>query len=215
MPRATLTDKDGRALCMAYRGGRRCRRLATVEAEWTDQRGVYRHAALCQRCAAWMDVTWLEESDRGFKVRTVSNACGVYRVYTPIREAALQESGALSGEGALSSSGECPGGLPADPEARALFVQAERRDPRFICNLCGRWYQGRSCPTCGTRDRRLVYPDLFEWDAALLAYIQPHEHCETAKSGRPCSADCGICEWSGHDHVIDLGGQGESDGVPF
>ena len=113
---------------------------------------------------------------------------------------------------------------PSDPEARQMFVDAERGNPTYVCTECGHYYQqgiiqpvGGSphCPKCRSWKKRLAYPWAFEWDAALLAFVVPHEPC--GNDGRICSIeDCTKCQHSGHDTAIYLGPpQWDDESVPF
>jgi len=73
--RESLTDKSGRALCLAYRNGRRCRRLATV---------VVNGQAMCAECAAGLPVR--DRCERGFTVKTHNSGGWISRHYHPIKE---------------------------------------------------------------------------------------------------------------------------------
>ena len=78
----THTTKQEKAKCLAYRAGKRCGRIAKVEATWTDTQGDH-HAPLCAACADRLNATIQQSSPRGFHV-TVSTFGPVARTYTPI-----------------------------------------------------------------------------------------------------------------------------------
>jgi DUF1365 family protein len=82
MVRNTLTDSKNRALCLNYRNGKRCRRLAKVEVNYTD-RGQRHHAAMCEECAKVREAEVVQHSAKGF---TVSSPLfgPVQRFYHPI-----------------------------------------------------------------------------------------------------------------------------------
>ena len=73
-----LTDSKHRALCLHYRNGQRCRRLAT-RLVVADVR------CRCEECAAGLPVVTV--SATGFTVREVAAHGWIHREYLPIQEA--------------------------------------------------------------------------------------------------------------------------------
>lgn len=86
--RPELTDKQGRALCLAYRNGHRCARLARVHMSPAPGTGGKYHVRIvCQECADRQEAegaTVLETCARGFAVRVVGFWPGITREYTAI-----------------------------------------------------------------------------------------------------------------------------------
>ena len=80
-----LTDSKNRALCLNYRNGKRCRRLAKVEVHWTD-RGRPAHSAMCEECAQARDAEIVQRNANGFTV-TIPQFGPTYREYIPIGRA--------------------------------------------------------------------------------------------------------------------------------
>ena len=86
MGQHVLTDSKNRALCLNYRNGKRCRRLAKVEAYWTDDRQGNMHMAMCQECAKARGAEVVQSNDKGFTVKTPQFG-PTYREYIPIGRA--------------------------------------------------------------------------------------------------------------------------------
>ena len=63
MARHAITNKSGKALCMAWRNGKRCRRVAKVVGTYRSNR-----QAMCHDCAEACNAHILQESDKGFTV---------------------------------------------------------------------------------------------------------------------------------------------------
>jgi len=92
MPRQTLTNKAGKALCMEYRNGKRCNRVARFEATFTTSMGLH-HETLCRECMGkiqeWedegvaRDLSFVE-SPKGFRVEAQNAAGWIRREYVPI-----------------------------------------------------------------------------------------------------------------------------------
>jgi hypothetical protein len=84
-----LTDSKNRALCLNYRNGKRCRRLAKVEAYWSDSRigrGQQMHMAMCEECAEARQAEIVQRNAKGFTV-SAPQFGPVYREYIPIGRA--------------------------------------------------------------------------------------------------------------------------------
>jgi len=92
MPRQTLTNKAGKALCMEYRNGKRCSRVAKFEATWANTLGLH-HKTLCREClekiqkqaaeGTAQDLSFVE-SPKGFRVDAQNAAGWIRREYIPI-----------------------------------------------------------------------------------------------------------------------------------
>jgi hypothetical protein len=76
-----LTDSKNRALCLNYRG-KRCRRLAKVEAYWTDGRTQH-HMAMCTDCAEARNAEIVQRNAKGFTVKAPQFG-PICREYIPI-----------------------------------------------------------------------------------------------------------------------------------
>jgi hypothetical protein len=81
--RETLTDGKGRPLCLAYRQGKRCRRLAVVVGVYQDHTGRRTEQALCRECAQRLGAEISQESARGFAVSTRNSGGWISRHYLP------------------------------------------------------------------------------------------------------------------------------------
>jgi len=100
MTRKPLTDKNGRALCLNYRNGKRCRRLARVEGYWSDPKiggGQTYHMAMCEECAKARNAEIVQRSQKGFTVSTPQFG-PTYRVYHSIDEQPDDDPGCTAGE---------------------------------------------------------------------------------------------------------------------
>ena len=87
MGQHVLTDSKNRALCLNYRNGKRCRRLATAEGYWHDSRlNQDHHMAMCEECAAARNAEIVQRNAKGFTVKTPQFG-PAYREYIPIGRA--------------------------------------------------------------------------------------------------------------------------------
>lgn len=67
--RETLTDKKDRALCMAFRNGKRCKRLARFVVLYDARNTTPGRQARCSECSKRADTIRIEsESSLGFRV---------------------------------------------------------------------------------------------------------------------------------------------------
>lgn len=82
--RDTLTDRSNRALCQAYRNGKRCRRLAVVVGTYLDHTGHTAEQALCRECATANRAQIRQESRSGFHVTTHNSGGWISRHYRAI-----------------------------------------------------------------------------------------------------------------------------------
>lgn len=81
--KASHTDKQGRAKCLAYRNGKRCGRVARVIGSYADSQGEHEQS-LCIECAQAKAAHRIQASRLGFTVHTSNIGGWADRTYRAI-----------------------------------------------------------------------------------------------------------------------------------